>query len=856
MAQFFEQKQAIAIRQMFDARLESIVIGSQALDLNDSVERHTYDTTDIYRKTSSKLSVEDPGIQLLLGRNGSGKSILLRFLETFGSGEKSIISGSLIFSLPSDVLLDRWNAEVDELVDQAKDSEVWEYPGHLYDELKWVAGLPILEKIRESCNYEKTSLIVDGERVDYGDIIGQLGLPETGFENDAYRARYDEGGAEWNCYGPPTSYSPRIHATKWILKALENGQSKIEINVDPDAKPWINPYQAVLSDEWFEDDDRAKLRLVGGAYEQFMESCTHFELNDRNQFRFLAPIPLDGPLAELLTAKRQALPTLVVDPQPGEVPYDQLEFYFPLDLFTDVGYDQDLLVGSNWFQLNGSPTNNHKPFIQIQVISLHGTTDDQFSSVFDNSVNSFLEVRVLREFAEDEEVSRDLLGDEETIVVNGFKQLEAHFSEIGSDLLSLDIGIEGLRLSRIPLGNLLRSTPQTVYVEHLESRQFFDVFRQMKLQWKQPHTGNWLNFEDASQGQRDVMLMLLAMSVPISGESNSSTARFLLLDEFDQHLHPTATAIFLEIAHRRAKVAGQRVILSTHSVPILAHPSTRQAPRIFARRTFDGAFSYSQRPPETREQLAAELGVDLLAASAFSRLFVMVEGEHDEAVLQSLLTTGRGGEEITGVELINARGTWAFEGNWNNVLRYHSAPVLVVHDKRDLRFEKAWAELKERAGLDGETMPRWSETDFHTMRVEIDDRSTKKKSRRGDDETDKMLKVVFSIFGGRDGRPSAKDVLRLTFHGIDSPDIIRLLPIDHFLDARRHGSWEAAEEWWGRQGKGNSWNEEFKKSLKLTTSAVRTALSKTQDGWHSELQRLYDVMTNLYHAGGPEERNG
>ena len=85
MAQFFEQKQAIAIRQMFDARLESIVIGSQALDLNDSVERHTYDTTDIYRKTSSKLSVEDPGIQLLLGRNGSGKSILLRFLETFGS---------------------------------------------------------------------------------------------------------------------------------------------------------------------------------------------------------------------------------------------------------------------------------------------------------------------------------------------------------------------------------------------------------------------------------------------------------------------------------------------------------------------------------------------------------------------------------------------------------------------------------------------------------------------------------------------------------------------------------------------------------------------------------------------------
>jgi hypothetical protein len=330
----------------------------------------------------------------------------------------------------------------------------------------------------------------------------------------------------------------------------------------------------------------------------------------------------------------------------------------------------------------------------------------------------------------------------------------------------------------------------------------------------------------------------------------------LLIDEFDQHLHQTVTSKFLEIAQRRALQSGTRAILSTHSAPILAHPSTRQAPRIFARRTVDGAFSYSQRPPETREQLAAELGVDLLSAFAFYRMFVMVEGAHDEVVLQSLLTTGRGGEEITGVELIAVGGTWAFEATWNNVLRYFSAPVLVVHDKLDRRFEKAWAELKERAGRDGETMPRWVETDFHRMRVEIKDRSTKKKSRRGDDETDKMLKVVYSIFGGQDGHPSVRDVLRLTFHGIDSPDIIRLLPIDHFLDARRHGSWEAAEEWWGRQGKGNSWNEEFKKSLKLTTAAVRTTLSKAQDGWHPELQRLYDVMSNLYHLGGPEERKG
>lgn len=46
-------------------------------------------------------------------------------------------------------------------------------------------------------------------------------------------------------------------------------------------------------------------------------------------------------------------------------------------------------------------------------------------------------------------------------------------------------------------------------------------------------------------------------------------------------------------------------------------------------------------------------------------------------------------------------------------------------------------------------------------------------------------------------------------------------------------------------------NKEFKKSLKLTTKAVVTALENSQDGWHPELQRLYDVIRNLHHEGGP-----
>ena len=845
---------------MFDARLKSVIVASHPRMMNVD------DMYELNRGTGhhlSEIELSEPGVRLLLGRNGSGKSTLL---EQLGRGITKFcgkLEASWIFSLPSEVLLDQWNDLVMWISNQPDFTQDIEE----IEEFAYRVELPIMELLLLT--------VFRGADDLHDELLEKLGFVDYPKEPlmGRFLLPYDDGIN----VGPPQSYSPRVHPALWVRAALVSGTS--ELSRFGGADVWLDhPAHGtpVLDSDYFLDNAQNAL-ACGVAMEQFMLSVDEVEFRffgESPMFRFLAPSPEQGPLRELLEFKLDF--TKQFRDNNDQTPHMR----FPLDLWTEAN---DNRVGSAWFDFGNSTSRSQAltlahveghllNSVNRIVVDLRGDIEMQLAAIWSRVIDSHLKVVVIRdtESAASDSGSDSLMSGSpaagrEHVIVDGYERLNEFLLGLAEDLLELDIGVDGLRAFRPHDAgwSKISSKPggffgSLDFGKEMQARQIMQPpksrwMSEVVLQWKQPITGSWLGVESASQGQRDVILMLLAMATSTKDGVPTSKDHLLLIDEFDQHLHQSVTSKFLEIAQRRALQSGTRVILSTHSAPILAHPSTRQAPRIFARRIIDGAFSYSQRPPETREQLAAELGVDLLAASALSRMFVMVEGEHDEVVLRSLLSTGRGGEEITGVELINARGTWAFEGIWNNVLRYHSTPVLVVHDKLDRRFEKAWAELKERAGRDGETMPRWAETDFHRMRVEIDDRSMKKKSRRGDDETDKMLEVVFSIFGGREGRPSAKDVLRLTFHGIDSPDIIRLLPIEHFLDARRHGSWEAAEEWWGHQGKGNSWNKEFKKSLKLTTDAVRTTLSKTQDVWHSELQRLYNVMSNLYHAGGPEE---
>jgi len=846
------------IAGMFDARLKSVVIRS-----GGPVDQLKWETTlewSFDNQVDSELDLSEPGIRLLLGRNGSGKSTLLRCLGSGIAASGTMVDATWRFSIPSEETLNSWSELVEDVIrSETFDVDAWEDFQYLEAKMR----LPILEMVLEQLQY----LDLDGW---IGSVLERSGLSQTIYDPTRGRHHYEAPDAY---LGPPESYSPRLHPDLWVRVGL----SRRSLNVfeEGDGETFTDSessFEFSNSAYFLEHPDRAE--LVGRAMRQFVTTldCVEFAFDaEMPLFRLLAPMPDGAALYELLRFRRSINHARPV--------HDRVLLTYPLSLWAELGHEQ---VASTWYDPRGTdpshdPARSHesslqrlRTFVRTTVVDLRGDVEEQLAEMWGRVVDAHLKVVVVRgmvdapsDVADKSSMTGSPAVGREHIIVDGYDRLNDFLSGLVEDLLELDIGVVGLRAFRAHEAGWSKLPPKPGgffgsldFGEEMQGRQILHTPKSkfmsaLVLQWQEPIAGNWLEMDAASQGQRDVILMLLAMATS-SSEASNAKDHLLLIDEFDQHLHPTVSSKFLEVAQRRAKGSGTRAIMSTHSAPVLAHPSTRQAPRIFARRTVDGAFSYSQSPPETREQLAAELGIDLLAASAYSRLFILVEGEHDEAVVQKLLATGDGGAEITGVEVVNGRGTWAYEGIWNNVLRYHSAPVLVVHDKFDRHFEKAWVELRERAGRDGEELPRWVDTDFHKMRVEIDERVAAKKSRRGDDETDKMLSMVLGIFGGRNGRPSAKDILRLTFHGIDSPDIIRLLPIDHFLKAKTdHGSWDRAEEWWGSQKKGNPWNKEFKNALKLTTDAVRTTLSKSEDGWHPELQRLYDVIRNLHLEGGP-----
>ncbi len=848
------------IAGMFDARLKSVVIRSHERMFGPDAGLWELNRGDGSNHNVSELDFSEPGIRLLLGRNGSGKSTLLKHLSDGVIQFSANLELSWIYSLPSEDLLRQWDELVSEVGESATFNDSDFDDPYMLDE---IMKLPIMELLRKHQ--------IDSHGGDISEEEG-LHLLRILFEklDDHFVGRFDPMGDGTFC-GPPRSYSPRVSAWRWLLHSFRQRSSVIfsgpgEHEVIETGGEW----PLFLADSNYYLMNSSLAGMLKESIREFFECIWGIEFavfGEQPRFRFHAFLRDSEALVTLLRDREKALKA-------------EWSLSFPLDFFIRLG---PYSVASVWLDCAPDWGTRHavkahqmtseelKSALRRTVVDLRGDAEEQLAEMWSRVVDAHLKVVVVRgmkdppsDVADESSMTGSPAVGREHIIVDGYDRLNEFLSGLAEDLLELDIGVVGLRAFRADEAGWSNLPPKPGgffgsldFGEEMQGRQILQspkskFMSALVLQWQEPISGNWLGMESASQGQRDVILMLLAMAASSKDGVRATKDHLLLIDEFDQHLHPTVSSKFLEIADRRAKQSGTMAILSTHSAPVLAHPSTRQAPRIFARRTVDGAFSYSQRPPETREQLAAELGIDLLAASAYSRLFILVEGEHDEAVIQKLLATGDGGAEITGVEVVNGRGTWAYEGIWNNVLRYHSAPVLVVHDKVDRRFEKAWADLRELAGRSGEELPRWVDTDFHKMRVEIDDRAVNKKSRRGDDETDKMLAMLLGIFGGREGRPSAKDVLRLTFHGIDSPDIIRLLPIDHFLKAKTdHGSWDVAEEWWGSQRKGNPWNKEFKKSLQLTTKAVVTALENSQDGWHSELQRLYDVIRNLHLEGGP-----
>lgn len=883
------------IRRWFDASLEYIRIRSTDFNLAETTHPWHWVLKNETGSVDSWLRVDDAGLHLLVGRNGSGKSQLISALTTGSCANETLLTPSLIFRLPSEVSLDEWFAVVDAATQAdwfrkevaASQPYCDEIQGSLIVEGQFFS-LPVMQRVIHQLTGEWMRFPDWLRQVaaSAGKVLAYFGFDQEDIDslvarNNAFQSRWPDGCLEdllWKEHGTgvPASFSHRPYAAAWFLHASRTSYFSNEDDDGwhfyPDSTRWIT--------------DPALATLLGGGVSQLFRESTWVEVNHDGAIRLIAPAPQSGPLHDLLVEQQRAMS----QKRTGRT----TEASFPFDLFSPCDVEGRGCVATCWMNatsrsgFRGDPPLTLRDWIGIDVLDLTNDVPGQIHREFEELADHVLRVTVTSpRSAEDSDsadlafvyVSKDTTGREESpsdadiIQISGYQSLSSRLELIARMLDELSLGVGGLSVSRLPRGVLgFRFTDRGRGGERTAGRRhgLLGFLDEIVLQWRQPETSNWLDVEQASQGQRDAMLVLLALCRPILGRSSSralSDRRIVLIDEVDQHLHPTATTALLERAHELARMNGHVAIFSTHSVPAVQQASLRQAPRIYAQRTLEGLFSYTQSPTADLSVLTEILGVNPLDVLRLIRLFVLVEGEHDEIVLRRLFEVG-GAEPLTGLDIVNARGTWAYSGVWANVLRFHDAPVLVTHDKMSESIEALeteWDALRIKVASSTTPVSPWEGSVFAGLSSRISDRETEKRSKTGDDEAKAILDLIRAVLPSAVARVDAKGLTvshrrsigRLNLVGLDCHDIVDLLPIEYFGKVADCGSWEVARSEWEWQKKNRHTKDGFKKYCGITSDSVREALDRMGSdgkGWHPELQRLYSRVVGMLQTDPDDPR--
>lgn len=763
--------------------------------------------------SESFINLGMPGAIILLGKNGAGKSRFLNGLKSFGERQMTVTPDSysisnpvisLRYSVPTveehleyleakkNILLnDKSFQDVDDYFDLQR---LREQKLNLYFHdlvIRSFATKALNSSFRDTFGFESV------------EVLKFFEFPEK--EIKAFETRLSDHFFEFGPFNPGQhemekpreNLNFRDYFAEFFLALMSTSNiNQVDYEVGFGSCFNCTDYLA---------DKSERVRLVS-ALREVLEKTTHIELFcDKGEVKFT--------LISLIDEGDQGDDLKEVLNKFGELREQYDSETFPFDLLSN---EASLSTLPMKLEFEFRPY-EWRPFDILDLtFQKQKESIDQLKELF----TSFLNLEIAHEDLSDYQVK-----------VSVSTNLDKLIQQVNTLLPDIDIGISKIERKNPSYHFNPDGKQILISKNYLGSKSNYD-FTPI-IGWHDSNSKKLLPLEICSDGQLDVLRILINLC---NFTSSASTAgvKFLLIDEFDRHLHPVIAQQLLDLLDRFAKKFETYVLVSTHTISSL---TIHKHAQLFASRDIYGFHHLSIYRHDDPKVASIQLGIPERDVRKFMKLFVVVEGDHEEIIFNELFSSNSSQLDF---EIINLNGLQGLANIWRSLLQHESADVLVVYDKKNQQFEEVWLNLQRDRSKAQFAENLFESSGIKKIQAEAYNRIKSNKRLPGDTELNALGFLLKEVLDKNDNQ--IRNIKRLHLHGMGVPDIVECLPISEFPKARSFKSWEIL-----RQQNEHLKPSEFKIKFGIDNKSVEKAVKGklSQDLIHPELQSLWSRILGI-----------
>ena len=421
---------------------------------------------------NSIVNIEDTGLSLLLGRNGSGKTQLIEAIKNWSTSTENPVRAFPVFRLPTSTDISDWRNYVDQLQEmhfvKQEIRQILAMPDEDVDEAtvnySWVmdqtlrgASIPMLESLSQSIEYSKQMVHAELGNMNNEEVLHYFNFSESAIKNWQWRKSQAN---EWRDDPQPFIWlentNIRSYACDYFLQHLATAPKITKTMHSLDSENNVSPGWG----RWF--DDQSLASLIGPATEEFFDCMSLVELESSTSFRLISRPKEDGDFAVF----EHEIQNFIKSAQ-GEFPNERYPRQF--EDFTQVFFPGKLFIPSNDPNERATPLLHTKKQEIESLPYIVDVTPLQDIGAFVQRVkkNIYRLVKV-----EPKAESRDSF----TVQLTGLEKLDQISDSVSRLLESIELSISAVRISPVkinPMSGLNSYWPQMEKPLPTEPVRFF-----------------------------------------------------------------------------------------------------------------------------------------------------------------------------------------------------------------------------------------------------------------------------------------------------------------------------------------------------------------------------------------------